>query len=53
MDSLVHPEFQSSYEDDEIVSYFNEDKVPKDHILQRLAETGDPRIQFIGGELAL
>lgn len=50
---IVHPEFQPSFDDDgDIISYFNADKVSEDHILERLAETGDPRILFIGGEIA-
>jgi len=48
---IIHPEFQPS--SDGVVFNFFTDKVPKGHILKRLAERRDPRILFIGGELAL
>ena len=49
---VVHPQFQPDIDDGEVVSYFNLDKIPEDHILERMAKTNDPRILFIGGELA-
>ena len=49
---VIHPEFQPDIDDDgDISSYFTKE-IPEEHILERLADTNDPRIIFIGGKLA-
>lgn len=49
---VVHPQFKPKIDDDGAVEYYFTEKIPEDHILEHMAGTNDPRILFIGGELA-